>query len=89
MKSILVTIMLGIFLLTTACTEQSRVKTFGGEMTIYLEKNEKFVIATWKDTDLWYLTRPMEENEKPTTFKFTEQSSLGVMEGVVYFKERR
>jgi len=73
----------------TNCTEQARTKAFGGTMTIELEKGERLIEATWKDTQLWYLTEPMKEDYVPNTKTFREQSSFGMMEGKVVFKESR
>lgn len=76
-----------LVLLVVGCTEQERAKSFGGEMTIKLEACEKLVNATWKESELWYITRPMEEAEKPVTFIFREDSSFDIMEGKVLFVE--
>ena len=70
------------------CTEKQRAKSWGGDMTIDLPKGERLIEATWKNEDLWYLTRPRTEGETPTTYKFREDSSFGVMEGTVTFKEQ-
>jgi hypothetical protein len=65
----------------TACTENSRVKNFGGEGTINLPKGRKLVTVTWKETQIWYLTRPMDSSDVAQTYQFHEESSYGVMEG--------
>lgn len=70
-----------------SCTDNKMAKSFGGTATVDLPKNTKFVTATWKDTQLWYVFRPMRENEKPETFTLQEQSSLGILEGRVIFNE--
>lgn len=46
-------------------------------------------MATWKETDLFYLTEPMDSNYVPKTRTFREDSSRGVMESTVIFKERK
>jgi len=76
-------------ILMTSCTENERVKNFGGTQTIELPAGEKLIEATWKGDQLWYLTRPMRENESPETFKFQEKSSFGMIEGTVIFKESK
>lgn len=48
----------------------------------------KFVVATWKDTQLWYAYRPRRADEKPETVTLQEQSSFGLVEGRVIFTER-
>ena len=83
-----ITMMLGLILMTS-CTENERAKNFGGTQTIELPAGEKLIEATWKGDQLWYLTRPMRENESPETFKFQEKSSFGMIEGTVIFKESK
>ena len=72
---------------TSACTEQSRAKYYGGNLTINLECDTKLVMPTWKNDNLWILTRPMHEVEEAITYTFKEDSSWGMMEGSVYIKE--
>lgn len=70
---------LGLFLVL--CTENQRVKQFGGTGIITLPKGEKLVNVTWKDNNLWYLSRPMIESETADVYTFKEESSFGVLEG--------
>jgi len=79
MKKVL-SIVLGVFLVTS-CTENSRVKMFGGTGSIMLPRGKKLVTVTWKDIQVWYLTRPMREDEKPETYEFQEESNWGMVEG--------
>jgi len=58
-------------------------------MTIELPPGQELMEFTWKDNDLFYLTRPMAPDYVPVTKTFKESSSLGVMESTVYFKESR
>jgi hypothetical protein len=89
MKKILILLSVVYLLSAISCTEQTRAKTFGGSMSIDLPRNTKLIEATWKGDDLWYLTRPMREGEKSETYTFKEESSLGLMEGSVTFKEHK
>jgi hypothetical protein len=73
----------------TSCTENLRAKQYGGTATVSLTPNQKLVNATWKDQELWYLTRQMRANETPETFTLTEQSSFGLIEGKVVFSESK
>jgi hypothetical protein len=83
-------ICLGLLALTlTACTENSRVKSWGGEGTINLPKGRKLVNITWKETQIWYLTRPMNSSDVAETYKFHEESSYGVMEGTYNIVETK
>lgn len=71
-----------------SCTENQKAKAFGGTMKIVLPEGKKLVEATWKNEDLWYLTRDMREGEVPETYQFQENSSFGVWEGTVTFIEK-
>jgi hypothetical protein len=64
-----------------SCTDNNRVKNWGGEGTINLPKGRKLVNVTWKNTQVWYLTRPMTSTDVAETYQFHEESSWGVMEG--------
>jgi hypothetical protein len=81
-------IMLGLIFLTS-CTENSRVKKFGGTGTINLPANQKLITATWKGDNVWYLTRPMRQGEAPETYEFKEESSFGLIEGTYLIVESK
>ena len=73
----------------TGRTQQTMTREFGGDMTIELEPGEKLEEITWKDEDsLWYLTRPMREDEEPETHVFKESSAWGILEGTVTIIEK-
>ena len=72
-----------------SCTEQIMTRELGGEMTIELPKGQELMMVTWKDTDLFYLTRPMADDYVPVKKTFKESSAYGVMESTVYFIESR
>lgn len=78
-----------VLILFGGCTEQQRAKQFGGSATIDLPPGKKLVVATWKDDNLWFLTRDMEMGEKAETYTFAESSSWGMMEGVITIKEHK
>lgn len=71
------------------CTEQQRVKNFGGKQTVNLPKGEKLLMATWKEDNLFYLTEPMDADYIPKTKTFKECSSFGMLESTVYFVENK
>ena len=79
MKKLFLAIVMGV--MVTSCTENNRVKNWGGEGNINLPKGRKLVNVTWKETEVWYLTRPMDSNDVAETYQFQEESSWGVMEG--------
>lgn len=85
MKSILLII---VTIILSSCTAQERAKSWGGEAEVNLPKGQKLVSVTWKETELWYLTRPAKEGEKPEVFTFQEDSNFGLLEGKVTFKEQ-
>ncbi len=78
-KTILSIITVGF--LMVSCTQNERVKSWGGEGTINLPKGRKLVNVTWKEDQIWYLTREMNSNDVAETYHFEEESSWGVVEG--------
>lgn len=87
MKKLFLAIVMGV--IVTSCTENERVKTWGGEGTINLPKGRKLVTVTWKETQIWYLTRPMDSNDVVETYQFQEESSWGVVEGTYNIVETK
>ena len=87
MKKVFLAIVLGV--MATSCTENERVKTWGGEGTIKLPKGKKLVNVTWKETQIWYLTRNMDSNDVAETYEFHEESSYGVIEGTYKIVETK
>lgn len=73
--------LVGIIFVLGSCTENTRVKNFGGEGIINLPQGRKLVNVTWKDTQLWYITRQMRPDDVVETYIFQEESSWGVIEG--------
>lgn len=71
------------------CTENIRAKTLGGTAIETLAPNTKLVNVTWKDDELWILTRPSRPGENPETYKFIEKSRFGIIEGKVVIRETR
>lgn len=71
------------------CSDNFRAKHWGGTMNIDLPKGEKLEVVTWKEQELWYLTRPMREGETAENWTFREKSSYGLVEGKVVFKESK
>lgn len=71
------------------CTEQSMTREFGGSMELELPANQKLEEITWKDDTLWYLMRPMRDDEEAETHVFQASSSWGVFEGTVTVIEKK
>lgn len=79
---------LGLTMCLTGC--QGVTKNLGGSMTLELEPNQKLEEITWKDDDsLWYLTRPMREDEVAETHTFQQSSEFGIFEGTVTIIEKK
>ena len=85
MKKVIVIILVALML--TGC--QTATKDLGGEMTVELNPGQKLEEITWKDSNLWILTRPFREGEKPETHTFYEDSEWGVWEGTVSIIESK
>ena len=79
MKKVFLAVLMGV--MVTSCTENERVKAWGGEGTINLPKGKKLVNVTWKETQIWYLPRNMDSNDVAETYEFHEESSYGIIEG--------
>ena len=60
---------------------QGAARDLGGEVTIELPPNEKLEVITWKGDSLWYLTRPMREDEEAETHLYQQSSEWGIFEG--------
>jgi hypothetical protein len=80
---------IGVIAMLGSCTENSRVKNWGGEGSINLPKGRKLVNVTWKEDEIWYLTRPMNSNDVAETYQFQEESSWGMMEGTYTINETK
>lgn len=76
-------------LLISSCTQNEMAKEYGGVIEVDLPTHQKLVNVTWKDADLWYLTRPMKESEQAETYYLKEQSTYGLMQGTVILKETK
>lgn len=75
----LATVVLAMF---TSCTDNSRAKNWGGTQTITLAPNEVLVNMTWKDNNLWILTK----DTTTGVSYFREQSAWGMLNGKIIVK---
>lgn len=87
MKKILTLIVL--ICLFSGCTSNSRAKNWGGTDTVKLPKGQKFINVTWKDNNLWYVSRPMKSDEQAESYTFQEISPWGIVEGTVKIIETK
>lgn len=76
-------------LVFAGCTDKQRARQFGGETTVSLEKGQKLVNATWKQDNLWLLTRDFKPGEEAQKYRFVEDSSFGMMEGKITIYESK
>ena len=88
MKKI-ISIILVIVMIIAMSGCQYETKHLGGSMTVNLEPNVKLVNVTWKDDSLWFLTKPMTEEDVAETYYFEEDSEFGVFEGTVTIVEHK
>lgn len=89
MKRIILIFTAIICIVLTSCTRQQMTREFGGKMEIRLPAGQELMMVTWKENDLFYLTRPMTPDYTPVTKTFQESSSFGIMESTVLFIESR
>lgn len=84
-KKKLIAILFGAIAILNLCgCQQTMARKFGGDMTVELEPNQKLEMITWKDDDaLWYLTRPMTEDDVAETHTFQADTTFGIFEGMV------
>lgn len=81
MKKLLIALVLFGTVLTS-CTQNERAKEWGGTSEIQLKPNEKLINITWKDTDMWVLTKDTTTNIS----YFRESSSWGIWNGEIIIK---
>jgi len=89
MKKLFGILLVATMLLSISCTENSRVKNFGGTGDITLQPDTKLVLVTWKDDNLWILTEAMPVDYNPKSYKLFEKSSWGMIEGTYNIYESR
>lgn len=53
-----------------SCTENQRVKAFGGKGEIHLAPNCKLENVTWKESDLWFLVSVRPDSVDPKIYHF-------------------
>lgn len=88
-KKIVGIVVIAVAIGMSGCTAQQATKSYGGSTTIELPPNQKLEEITWKDDSLWYLMRPMTENDIAETHTFQQSSSFGIFEGTVTIVESK
>jgi uncharacterized lipoprotein YehR (DUF1307 family) len=89
MKKLVLLLAIVFAISLTSCTENTRAKNFGGNASMDLPSGQKLVIVTWKDDNLWVLTKPMTEKDVAETYTFQEESSFGILEGTYIITEKK
>lgn len=74
-------------LIFAGCTEQQRARRLGGTAHKSLPPCQKLVTITWKENDLWILTRPSRQGEPREDYQFSQDTPLGIFQGAVVVKE--
>lgn len=73
----------------TSCTQNMQVKNFGGTSKIEIPADQKFVLCTWKDSELWITTKTRSTGDSvKSEYRFSEKSSFGIMEGTYIIIEK-
>lgn len=83
---------IGLCILLTLCLAgcaQSMVKSGMGSMAMELEPGYKLEMITWKDDSLWYLVKPMTEDDVAETHIFRQSSPTGIFQGEVTIVEKK
>ena len=74
----------------SSCTDNTRVKNFGGTAVLNLRSDQKLVNVTWKNDELWVLTKTRTSADTSyNTYNFSEKSSWGVIEGTYTIVETK
>lgn len=74
--------------LLASCTDNKMARSYGGTETIELPQHRQLVNVTWKETDLWILTKQMDSSHIPVTYSLKEKSSFGILQGEIIIKEQ-
>lgn len=76
-----------VLLGSLACSANDMARNYGGESREALPCGTKLVSVSWKEADLWYLTRPMLPGELPVEYAYAEISNWGMYEGTILLVE--
>ena len=71
------------------CSQQGMARYWGGETDMYIEPNRKLIEMTWKDDNVWLLTRPMTDEDIADVYEFSESDAIGILEGTLHIYETK
>lgn len=77
-----------VLLLVSSCTDNVRARQFGGTSYIDVTRGQKVIGVTFKENNIWILTRPAKAGEVAEVIEFIEHSNFGVLNGKVILKEK-
>ena len=80
-------IVISALALTLAGCDQVLVRSGWSNMTINLPCGQKYVNASWKETEIWYAYRPANPGEAYATVTYKQQTPTNIMSGSVKFVE--
>ena len=83
---IIFSLLVGAVLLC-GCSDKTMARRYGGDSTVDLAPGEKLEEVTWKDNNLWILTKPMKDSDVAEEYTFREDSEFGIIEGTVHIVE--
>lgn len=75
-------------LLLVSCTDNTMARKFGGTSDFDLDPGKKLVNITWKQDQLWVLTRDLRPGEPIESYEYKEHSSFGIIEGKILINEK-
>lgn len=76
---------MSIFL--NGCSENELANNFGGDISYELKCNQQLVNVTWKNHDLWILTKKADADFTPQSYTFSQKSQYGFFGGNVTITE--
>lgn len=79
MKRIIIALLITSALFFSSCTENYRTKNLGGKMELHIPNNESLINITFKNDEIWVLTKDANSN----IYHFREKSAYGIMEGEI------
>lgn len=86
MKKLLIAI--AAIMLMASC-QNFVTRNFGGHQVIELKKGQRLVEITFKESELWILTEPMDSDYIPKSKTFYEKSNFEMMEGEIIIIESK
>ncbi len=69
-------------IIVSSCTENQRARKFGGKEDIQLPKHHILINVSWKESNLWIVTKDTTTN----IYYCREKSSWGLWEGEIQIK---